>query len=369
MQWSTVVANFEIQHKALKDAIKKDPPTIPKLKKNGVVTKWIPSFVTAITHHFGARDARLRYLIRDDAVVPAVAPPLAPGMPHSVEGGSIIADMESRLSHTHTLYQLDNEMLFASLDEAIHDSEFFNTIKPFERTRNGRGAYLALMGNHAGDDKWDRIIETADTYINRKRWDGTGDVTLEHHMDKLKSAYIEMEAGAEHVDHQIPSPRTRVKSFLKSIERCTDPAIQAVIVSIRNEVNGLATDFAESCRLLVPCCPVAKRYANKRQNAQISSTNGYYGDGQDAPGKEYIPNQKGKDAGMVKPRNVELFHQEKKKKKVTKTFRKIQHKKLSRVQRQSRSRFPHGLILFWMKKVGSLERLIIFSVTMIIYLK
>ena len=39
MQWSTVLANFEIRHKVLKDVIKMDLHPIPKLKKNDVVTK------------------------------------------------------------------------------------------------------------------------------------------------------------------------------------------------------------------------------------------------------------------------------------------------------------------------------------------
>ena len=40
---------------------------------------------------------------------------------------------------------------------------------------------------------------------------------------------------------------------------------------------------------MLPCCPVARRHNNKRQNAQISAT---YGDEQGAPGKERIPKGK-----------------------------------------------------------------------------
>ena len=119
-------------------------------------------------------------------------------MPHSIDGGSIQADMGARLTHAHALFQMDNDMLFLLLDEAVCDSDYANTIKPFERRRDGRGAYLFIFGNHAGDDKWDRIIETAETYIQKKRWDRLPGVTLEFHLDKLKSSYIDLEAGAEH---------------------------------------------------------------------------------------------------------------------------------------------------------------------------
>ena len=84
------------------------------------------------------------------------------------------------------------------------------TIKPFERSRNGRGAYLAVMANHAGDDKWDRIIETAEAYVQKKKWDGTSGVTLEYHIDKLKASYIDLEAGATHVPYTVPNARTHV---------------------------------------------------------------------------------------------------------------------------------------------------------------
>ncbi len=59
---------------------------------------------------FGTRGSDLTYLMRKEAAVAAAAPALAPGMPYTIEGGSIQADMESRLSLAHPLYQLDNEM-------------------------------------------------------------------------------------------------------------------------------------------------------------------------------------------------------------------------------------------------------------------
>ena len=101
----------------------------------------------------------LKYLIQENVIVSAAAPPLVNGMPHLVVGGGIIADMESRLSHTHALFQLDNEIFFASLDKAVHDSKLSNTINPFERARGGYGVYLASMGNCDRNDKWDHIIE------------------------------------------------------------------------------------------------------------------------------------------------------------------------------------------------------------------
>ena len=63
MQWSTVLANFEIQHKALKYVMKWGLPAIPRLNKNGVMTKWSSSFETAISQHYGTYEALLKYLM------------------------------------------------------------------------------------------------------------------------------------------------------------------------------------------------------------------------------------------------------------------------------------------------------------------
>ena len=55
--------------------------------------------------------------MRKDEDVPALEPRLDTGMPHYVEGGSIMNNMTPRLSHTHALYKNDNEKLYAIIDE------------------------------------------------------------------------------------------------------------------------------------------------------------------------------------------------------------------------------------------------------------
>ena len=61
--------------------------------------------------------------------------------------------------------------------------------------------------------------------------------------------------------------------------------------TLPTQQNEMTTDLGGACQLLLPCCPVAKRYTNKKQSAQISSTNGNHGDycdGQEASGKDFF---------------------------------------------------------------------------------
>ena len=118
--------------------------------------------------------------------------------------------MESRLSHTHALYQLDNEMLFNLIEEDVRDSDHATMVEPFERQRDGHGSWLAMMGNHDGGDKWDQSIEHTEHYTNRRKWDGSASLTLESHIDRLKTSYIDLEAAADHVTYETSSEESLV---------------------------------------------------------------------------------------------------------------------------------------------------------------
>ena len=60
------------------------------------------------------------------------------------------------------------------------------SIKPFQRTGNGRGAYKALIVQHAGKDTWVNILWYAKTYVNERKWDGTTSYLLQAHIEKCR---------------------------------------------------------------------------------------------------------------------------------------------------------------------------------------
>ena len=53
---------------------------------------------------------------------------------------SVLEDMIHRTSHTHPLYKQDNAPVFTMIEEAARGAHFGNTIQPFKRGKNGRGA-------------------------------------------------------------------------------------------------------------------------------------------------------------------------------------------------------------------------------------
>ena len=108
----------------------------------------------------------LAYVFRKDEEVPAMAPPLQAGQPHSEAHGSIEGEMIARASHTHAMFRDDNAAVYYALEEATHSTSYAASIKPFQRTKNGCGALLALTNQYARNDKWEAEIRKQDDLLH-----------------------------------------------------------------------------------------------------------------------------------------------------------------------------------------------------------
>eukprot|EP00970_Alexandrium_tamarense_P005427 scaffold892_cov144-Alexandrium_tamarense.AAC.8 len=260
VHYTSVLANFALQWEALMDKKKsEDAGDVPKLK--GVKDHtWQESFEVYVQQKIGVRDASLAYVIRKVAEVPNAAPALARNAPHSVEHGSIDAEMTAHLSHDSPFFKDDNEKVYSMLEAATRGTKFAPTIKP-------------LLAQHAGPDKWDSEVAEANDFLENRKWRGNNVQTLEKHLAAHRSAFITLEQAAEHVSVQVPSGRTRVTAVLKSIQDCTDPDVKAAVAAIRQDNGGMREDFERAVTFLLPCDPVArKRHKEKRLFANISST-------------------------------------------------------------------------------------------------
>ena len=88
------------------------------------------------------------------ADVPVAAPALAAGEPYSLEHGSVEQELVARASHTHALFREDNLDVYYKLEEATRGTPYAASIKPFQRAKQGREAWLEITGQYAGKDKW-----------------------------------------------------------------------------------------------------------------------------------------------------------------------------------------------------------------------
>ena len=148
LQWNTLMKNFDVQWTALKEKKGEDSPETPKISKALPVIKWTEAFQDFLNRKIGNHNIPLVYIIRDEPNPPAVALPLAPGQPHTIEHGSVEAELIARASHTHGLFRNDNSDLYFLLEEATRSTSYAASIRPFQRNRDGEGAWKALTSQY-----------------------------------------------------------------------------------------------------------------------------------------------------------------------------------------------------------------------------
>ena len=166
IQWNQVMSNFEIQWKALKDRKDEDDPDVPKITKALSIIKWTEAFQNFLNRVIGARMISLAYVIRIYPQVPGPAPTLAPNQPHSTEHGSVEGELIARASHTHELFRDGNSVVYYHLEEAPRGTSYAASIKPFQRGKDGRGAWKALTSQYAGKDKWEAQIKCQEQLLH-----------------------------------------------------------------------------------------------------------------------------------------------------------------------------------------------------------
>jgi hypothetical protein len=279
MMWDPVLKNFELQWKALETRMKSnEDQEVPKISKSLVIIKWTEAFDDFLHRKIGTRTIPLAYVTRATAEVPAACPIRANNLPHSTEHGSVEADLVARASHTHPLYRDDNSAVYYHLEEATRTTSYAASIKPFQRLKDGRSAWLALLNQYAGQDKWIAEIKRSEELLHNRHWNGQSNFSLEKFIAQHRNAFVSMTQCAEHVDHQLPNERTRVTYLLDGI-KCSDASLQAKMALVQSDdgPNGKMNDFEATASFILPACPVARKRTlsgTKRDSATISDVTG-----------------------------------------------------------------------------------------------
>ena len=277
MHYNNVLKTFELQWKALETRKEEDEPDVPKITKNLRVTRWSEAFSDFLRRIIGVRNAPLVYVIRENDAVGA-APPLANNLPYSTEHGSVEGELIARLSLTHPVYKDDNAKVYHYLEEATRGTVYATTLKKYQRGQNGRGAYKALISQHAGVDKWEKELRSAETFMKNRVWKGNNNFSLEKFLDQHRTAFVTMQQCSEHVAYQLPNERTRVGYVLDNIQT-SDAELQAVLAQVKHDATpgGMREDFEKAATALLPADPVARKRksaSEKRSYAEISATDG-----------------------------------------------------------------------------------------------
>ena len=275
MQWNPVLRSFKEHWEALEERKDGDSPAVPKVTRGLSIVKWSESFYDYLSRTIGARTIPLTYIIREDADVPPIGP-ITPGQPFSAEYTSVEEELIARATHDHPLYRNDNASVYYALEEALRSTSYASSLKAFQRPRNGRAAWFAIMKQYAGEDKWEAELKRQDNLLHTARWRGQSTFTLERFIAQHRHAFVSMSQCAEHVTYQLPNEYTRVTFLLDAIET-TDAALQAAMALCRNDTgpNGRRSNFEQTAAFILPHDPVARKRTTQRHrgNAQVAETN------------------------------------------------------------------------------------------------
>jgi hypothetical protein len=143
--------------------------------------------------------------------------------------------------------------MYYKIEEATRGTPYAASIKPFQRTKDGRGGWFALLSQYAGKDKWEAEIKRHEKLLHTGEWKGQSNFTLERFIAQHRNAFVSMQAASEDVTYQLPNEHSRVGYLLDAI-LCNDTGLQAPMASIKTDqtADGLRNVFEASATQLLP---------------------------------------------------------------------------------------------------------------------
>ena len=155
MHYGNFLSAFKIEWEAYESIMSEDDPKVPKIfDRDGDrrIIRWEPIFLDNLDAIIGAKGP-LRYVLRGEPIVTLEGNnPLDQNSYYGASGG-LADELVARLTHIGPIYKNDNAAVYHKIKEAARGTSVESTIKPFSRRKYGRGAFLALIANHAGDVK------------------------------------------------------------------------------------------------------------------------------------------------------------------------------------------------------------------------
>ena len=255
MHYANVLKSFKIEWDTYKDLRDQDEPSVPLVsEKDGdrKIIKWVPIFIDCLARSYGVRGP-LVYILRDDPTVPLEAND--PLDAHSCFGisGSLHDELVARLSHIGPIFKNDNTSVFMKVEKATRGTSVESTVKAFSRRKDGRGAFLALIANHAGDTKYRAILKKRMNLLQNIKWNGRA-YPLETHVSNHRQSVDEIRECSTHITVNVPNQAQRVEYLIDSIN-CSDNTLQAAIGLIRANTNNMRNDFEAAATAMIEVDP------------------------------------------------------------------------------------------------------------------
>ena len=271
--YTNILKNFKLEWDTYQDLRKQDEPTVPLVTdKDGdrKIIKWVPIFLDCLSRSYGVRGP-LVYILRDDPAVPAEASDPLDAQSYFGASGSLHDELVARLSHVGPIYKNDNTSVFMKVEKATRGTSVESTVKAFSRRKDGRGAFLALIANHAGDTKYRAILKKRMNLLQNIKWNGRS-FPLETHVSNHRQSVDEIRECSAHITVTVPTQDQRVEYLIDSIA-CADSTLQAAIGLVRANTNNMRNNFEAAATAMIEVDPYrrSQRGTSTKGGATVSA--------------------------------------------------------------------------------------------------
>ena len=120
----------------------------------------------------GVSGISLAYIIRLAVGAPNPLPPLLNDVTWSGTNMSMMEELIEHAAHEGASYKADNATVYRLIQDTVADISHISSIKPYQRSRDGRKAYEALVLHNMGNSKWEKVVEEAESMVTTRFFNG-----------------------------------------------------------------------------------------------------------------------------------------------------------------------------------------------------
>jgi len=268
MHYQRTLMDFHEQWENLLKKGEEKAPATPCITRSLQIIKWTESFEEFLHQVLGVNHVPLSYVIREHMLVGA-PPALLTNHSYSEEHGSVEGELIARSSHRTAQCRADNATVFKYIEEATRETRYSASISPFSRKKDGRGAWMALIAQYVGKDKWQNELDRQESFLHTRVWKGNSNFPLESFIMQHRSANISMTRCAEHMPYQLPNERTRVTHLLNGIKTSDAELLSALAVVKSDDGPGVRMErFEDTAAYLIRFDPVSSKHRRSGANGR-----------------------------------------------------------------------------------------------------
>ena len=121
-----------------------------------------------------------------------------------------------RVTHIHTFFTTENQVLYGHLEEATILSIAASTVTKYKNKIDGRYSWKYIMSAHFATGDWEYEISRINLIISTTFWKGTGTITLNMHRNIHRDMNeLARTCGVHITDTNLPSERQNVYNLIE----------------------------------------------------------------------------------------------------------------------------------------------------------